>query len=377
MLCLGGVYAWSFFVPLLEAQLGFSHTQTQLIIGFSLGFFALSMLFTGSLEKRLGPGKMAFLSTLFLFSGYKLAAISGGSFPLVFFSVSLLTGLGIAFGYVTCLVTPARNFPKFKGLAVGISVAGFGGGAIVLTQLAIGFLSNRPDLSVLQVLDQIGNIYGIFGLLLFAGIWYPFKAEKVPLFEFLVSLQDRKFNLLFFTMFSVSFAGLLVLSNLKTMVTLKTGNETVAVYAISLFAFSNMMGRIIWGWFLDKAGPEKTISAAFIILISSLVGLEIVPSGLWTNLMVTGIAFGYSFCFVAMPFLTLQLYGPEKFGSLYPFVFLGYGAAGILGPFIAGLFFDYTGSFFLSIHISAFIAVIGLFLFLRFRKDLLKTVRVE
>ncbi len=373
MLCLGGVYAWSFFVPMMEKQLGFSHTQTQLIIGFNIGFFALAMVFTGRLEKRLGPIKMAFFSALFLFSGYKLAANSGGAFPVVFVCVSLLTGIGIAFGYVTCLVVPAKNFPERRGLAVGISVAGFGGGAIVLSRMASYFIQSQPGLAFLPLIDQIGNIYGLLGLLLFSGIRYPFVSERTPLFETPVSRRDKRFLILFFILFSVSFAGLLILSNLKTLVIKISGNESFAVYAISLFAAGNMLGRVFWGWFLDFAGPRRTFTAAILILVFSLFGFGFVQDLRIVELMIFGIALGYSFCFVTMPWLTHQVYGQERLGSIYPLVFLAYGLAGILGPIFSGLLFEFTGSFQFGVYISASVALLGLIAFGLNRKALVGT----
>jgi OFA family oxalate/formate antiporter-like MFS transporter len=56
---MGSVYAWSIFVPLMKSQWGFSTAEIQLTIGFCIATFAFAMLFTGNLEKKIGPRNMA------------------------------------------------------------------------------------------------------------------------------------------------------------------------------------------------------------------------------------------------------------------------------------------------------------------------------
>jgi OFA family oxalate/formate antiporter-like MFS transporter len=89
MLCLGGIYAWSVFVPSLKTDYDLSGAQTQLIFGLIIAVFALSMIWAGSLEQKIGAKKLAMISALLFFLGYGLSAISDGNFYLI------LLGIGI------------------------------------------------------------------------------------------------------------------------------------------------------------------------------------------------------------------------------------------------------------------------------------------
>lgn len=75
--------------------------------------------------------------------------------------------------------------------------------------------------------------------------------------------------------------------------------------------------------------------------------------------MSTAIGFGFGANFVLFARETAHIYGINQLGSVYPFVFLGYGLAGILGPVTGGLLFDLVGNYVFAAYIAAFISLIG------------------
>ena len=178
MLCLGGVYAWSIFVPLLKAELGFSSTQTQILIGSTLGIFALTMTVSGRLEQRFGPRLVASLSGFCLFLAYFLASKTQGEFSLLLLTISLLAGLATGFGYVVCLVVPAKNFPNHKGLAVGISLSGFGAGAILLSHYIKSLMEIQSDISILTIFFKVSLVYGMAALIAIPFLKYDRVQEE-------------------------------------------------------------------------------------------------------------------------------------------------------------------------------------------------------
>ena len=135
-ICLGGIYAWSELVPALEETVGLSIAQTQIIFGCLFGVFTVSMVLAGKLLYRFGPRVLAGVAGLFFGAGYLVASYSGGSFPLMLLGISLLAGIGTGTGYVCPLTTCMKWFPNHRGLVTGISMAGFGGGAVLLSALA-------------------------------------------------------------------------------------------------------------------------------------------------------------------------------------------------------------------------------------------------
>ncbi|MDX9979472.1 MAG: MFS transporter, partial [Lentisphaeria bacterium] len=157
--CLGGIYAWSTFVPALHGTWGLGMAQTQLLFGGLIGVFTLAMIPAGRLLRRVGPKPVAVFGGSLFAVGFLLAAASGGRFGILFVGISLLAGTGTGCCYVCALTSGAAWFPERKGLVTGLAVAGFGGGAVVLAFLGQWLLTRGMD--VLRVLGVVGAMYGV------------------------------------------------------------------------------------------------------------------------------------------------------------------------------------------------------------------------
>lgn len=70
--------------------------------------------------------------------------------------------------------------------------------------------------------------------------------------------------------------------------------------------------------------------------------------------------FGFGACFIVYAEQVASRYGPDRIGSVYPLVFLAYGAAGIMGPGIGGFLYDATDSYTSAITISIVVVMVGL-----------------
>ncbi len=374
-LCLGGVYAWSIFVPMLKKQFGYSTLQTQIIVGLTLMSFATSMIFSGRLERKFGPQKVAIIGAVFLYCGYFLASLSGGDFLNICLSIGLLCGIGTGFGYVCCLVVPAKNFPMNKGLATGISVGGFGAGAILLTYVVKYLQIEQPDISVLSIFQTLGYIYGALIMLCTTFLKYDGMAQNTVLssnFSPAMLMKDRNYWILFLTMFAGSFAGLQIIGNAKSIVLSLSFTDDIATNCILILSLGNMTGRVVWGFVIDKIGVDKSLFIAYSILLTALCGISFLANNVFAvNILVLMIGVGYSSCMVLFAAKTLQVYGVDKYGLVYPFVFMAFGFAGVLGPIIAGKLFDINQSYILPILLSACITGLGL-LFYNTRKIVVK-----
>lgn len=374
MLCLGGVYAWSIFVPMLKIQLGYSSSQTQLIVGLTLGVFATFMIFSGKLEKKYGPKTIAFVGGICLFSGYFLAYLSQGNFILLCLGIGGFCGIGTACCYVCCLVVPAKNFPSHKGFSTGIAVGGFGAGAILLSFVVKTLLANNTGITVLALFKYIALAYGGIVLIFSLLLQYP-KNETVANNSTKFNIYDSNFIVLFFTMFAGTFAGLLILTNAKPIVISYGYDENIATLSISLLAIGNMSGRVIWGLFLDKIGVDKTLYIAYLIMISATFLLNFMPMSenvLYVILVLIGL--GFSSNMIVFAGKTVQLYGVDKLGIIYPYIFLGYGIAGVIGPLVGGFLFDIFKNYHLALSISGVMSLIGLIVYASFVNRINKNV---
>jgi OFA family oxalate/formate antiporter-like MFS transporter len=359
--CLGGLYAWSSFVPALHDAYDLSFAQTQVIFGGLIAVFTLAMVPAGRLLNRVGPQVIAGIGGLLFGAGYLLASYSGGSFWVLLAGVGLLAGLGTGMGYVCPLAMCAKWFPRRKGLVTGLAVAGFGGGAVLLSSLAEVLFAR--GLGVLEIFRWVGIAYGgailLSALVLHAPQGSAFASRRNhPAFA--VLLRDPVFWALVAGIFCGTFAGLLVIGNLKPMVLAAGAGAARATAAISAFAVGNAAGRITWGWLSDRLG-SRSVPLSLALLALMVAGLWMVrdsAEGLISMSMPIG--FGFGACFVVYAAQVGSRYGAERVAAVYPLVFLAYGASGIAGPWMGGWLKDTSGSYAPALGVSLAVVAAGL-----------------
>lgn len=365
MLCLGGVYAWSLFVPGLIRDYGFSAAQTQLVFGLMIAVFPATMLWVGRLQDRLQPRVAVWIAAALFSLGYVLSGLSGGNFFFVLLGIGFLAGMGTGFGYLTSLTVPVRLMPARKGLLTGIAAGGFGLAAVVLAFI-VEMLLER-EWSVLQVFLWIGLVYGsLVAVLGFLIQTPPVAQERRSPVRFAELWASSVFRLLTAGIFCGTFAGLLVIGNLKTIGALQEIANYTLVLGVSIFAFSNFAGRLAWGLLSDFLGARLCL-----VLALSVQGVGIAflawpgMTGAVYLLLAGVVGFGFGGNFVLFAKETSQAFGVERLANIYPYVFIGYALAGILGPLTGGLLYDFTGSYFSGILVAALISLVGAALFVQ------------
>jgi OFA family oxalate/formate antiporter-like MFS transporter len=337
-ICLGGVYAWSVFASGLSADYGLSHLQTQAIFGFTIATFTLSMVAAGRIEVRTGPRAVALAGGILLATGYLIGGASGGSFALLWAGLGVVCGIGTGFGYVACLTACVGWFPRHKGLITGVSVAGFGGGAVVLTLIAEAALES--GINTLEVFHRVGLAYGavVIGasLLLFRPLPHAASPGLPPLQRL---PMDRQFFALVLGMFCGTFSGLMLVGNLKPL-TLAFGLEAQAASAAILaFSAGNAAGRVSWGYISDRVG-RYAIPGSLLFMALTLVPFLLPPTPSVFVAACASAGFGYGGCFVVYAARVAEVYGSDRVGTVYPWIFLAYGASALAGPPLGGLILD-------------------------------------
>lgn len=365
---LGGVYAWSAFVPSLKQNYGLSNSECGLIFGLIMAIFTLTMLPAGKMLKKFGPKMLAFTGTLLFLIGYTLASFSGGNFIVLLIGLSIISGAGLGIAYVVPLTIGMKWFPNNKGLVTGVSVAGFGLGALLVSFLA-EYLLNIAKWDVLEIFRFIGLVFGSVAIISSFFISEPKVSDDLNTSESKQSLKPYIFSKTFLLyclgMFSGAFACLLTVSNLKPLALSLGMPATYAAWIISIFALGNATGRVTWGQVHDWLGSKKTIILSLLVLLFSLVPFLFNTPAVLILLMTFIFGMGFGSFTVVYASSIVEIYGVEVFPRLYPLCFLQFGLAAIAGPFIGGWILDVTDSYSYSIILSMAIVFVA-FIILNF-----------
>lgn len=132
-LCIGQVYATSVYKNSLIAHFDASQTAIGVIFSIAIVMLGLSAAAAGTWVERNGPRKAMFVSACFWAAGFLVGAvgIATGQLWLLYVGYGLLGGIGLGIGYISPVSTLIKWFPDRPGLATGLAIMGFGGGAMV------------------------------------------------------------------------------------------------------------------------------------------------------------------------------------------------------------------------------------------------------
>jgi len=390
-LCLGAIYAWSVFTPLLkEAPFSFSNTQTQVIFSVSLATFAVVMVLAGRWQAKSGPRIVALTGGLVLGGGYLLAGLLGdsllGYFANQLIFIGLVGGAGIGLAYVCPIAVGMKWFPDKKGLITGLAVSGFGFGATIWVKLAGSWGHLLANLGVLQVFI----IYGIiFAVAVVVGSfwmvnppagwtpegWEPPVASKSKPTAGTVEVDSKdmlrspQFYAIWVMFIFSAMAGLMTIGNIKLfgIEALQKGGLTadrasaVAGTAMAVFySIANGLGRIAWGTISDKIGRKTAL--ILMCVLQGVIMLVFYWMGSSIGLLYLGaaiIGFNFGGNFSLFPTMTADLFGTASVGRNYGWVFTAYGVGGIIGPIMAASIRDASQNWVLAFVISGIACLVA------------------
>ncbi len=365
MLSIGSVYAWSIIASELVNNYGFSASQSQIIFGLIIAVFPVTMIFVGQLAKKMKHRYFGYIAGALFFAGYYLAAISQGDFLMILLGVGVLGGIATGFGYWVALTSPVQWFPERKGLITGIAAAGFGLGALFMSEISVVILNKGYN--VLQLLQFFGIAYGLI-IFTFSIFLHQVDGQAdsndqpVKVRHF---IRSKIFMILFIGIFLGTFAGLMIIGSLRMIGGQFDIDNNILVLGAAVFAIANFIGRLSWGFVSDHLGANFSIFLALLFQSFSILLLNILNLADFSYLILASlVGFGFGGNFVLFAKETAQVYGVKNLGMVYPYVFVGYAIAGIAGPFCGGLLFDAFGSYYYSIGLASFVSLLGSLLFL-------------
>ncbi|HEX2715801.1 MAG TPA: OFA family MFS transporter [Candidatus Acidoferrales bacterium] len=375
-LALGSLYAWSVFVAPLEKEFGWKRAQTSMVFTYAVVVFAIAFIIAGRLQDKLGPFWISITGGLLVSIGFFLSAYTS-SLNYLYVCFGVLGGIGNGFGYATPIPVMAKWFPDRRGLAVGLAVAGYGGGSAIFGPLAgnslIPTYGWRPTFQILGCIFLVMTMIGAFLLknppvgYKPAG-WTPTPAAKAAAttYEFKPSetLRTPSFYFMWIAYALGTSAGLMVISQLVPFARSKGVPLALATTGIFIGAAGNAAGRIFSGWMSDALGRLNVlrlmiaISAIAMTILPRTGGVVAIPVFMYLVIFVVYWCYGTQLSVNAST--TSDFWGTKNAGINYGLLFTAWGAAGIIGPRIGGVLFDKYKDYRAAFYWAAGLAVVAL-----------------
>ncbi len=343
-MCLGATYAWSVFVLPLKQITAILQGTAQL--PFSMFYFAFpaTMIVTGTLLPKIGPRQCAVLGGLLFGGGWMLAAMGRFHFVFTILGIGLIAGIGVGFAYIVPIATCVRWFPLQKGLVTGVAVAGFGGGAALVSHAA-GILMETNGMTPFATFGLLGVLFMLLVALAGAVMENPpdisgIVQQRLPVTDV---IKDRSFVFLYLAMFAGLAAGFAVSANMKELYA-GTGIQA-GVKAVAAFALANAAGRITWGWVFDRGRSIVILQANLLLQAALLLSHGLIlrsDTGLLAFAALAG--FSYGGILVLYASAAAERWGSERLSQIYGWLFSANIPAAV-SPIIGGVVFDRMGSF--------------------------------
>jgi len=369
-LCIGQIYAYSVFNKPLSLLIGVERpvegdwSLVQIGYIFSIALFCLgaSAAVFGRWLERAGPRKAMFVSALCFSGGFFISALGvwWHRIELLYLGNGVLGGIGLGLGYISPVSTLIKWFPDRPGMATGMAIMGFGGGALIAAPLSIflmNFFKTPASAGVAETFAALGGIYLIcmlFGAWLIRippEGWNPGgnvpETQTHPIVGLNADEAIRKpqFYLLFAVLMLNVTAGIGVLGQASVMIQEMFSEKTVGVQRavgaataggfVGLLSLFNMAGRFFWSSLSDRIGRRNTYTIFF--LLGALLYVLVPLTGRMGNVELFVGAFClimsmYGGGFATIPAYLRDLFGVREVGAIHGRLLLAWSMAAILGP---------------------------------------------
>lgn len=373
-LCIGQIYAYSVFNEPMTRLIGIQSSAasdwplTTLGWIFSIALFMLgaSAAIFGKWLERVGPRKAMFTSAVCFGSGFLVAAI-GVYFHniwILYLGHGVLGGIGLGLGYISPVSTLIKWFPDRPGLATGMAIMGFGGGAMIASPLSVNlmkYFGNASSVGVAETFITMGIIYflvmmyGVFTVRVPAEGWKPEGYEPnlekqhamitTANVDADTAIRTPQFWLIFFVLMLNVTAGIGVLGQASVMIqelfSVTQVGEANAITAaeaagfVGLLSLFNMLGRFFWSSTSDKIGRKNTYMIFFLLGAALYIAIPTLGS------MNSSLLFIITFCiimsmygggFATVPAYLKDMFGVMQVGAIHGRLLLAWSLAAIFGP---------------------------------------------
>jgi MFS family permease len=359
-LCIGQIYAFSVFKLPLVAHFHTKLTPISVIFSIGIVMLGLSAAVFGTWVERVGPRKAMFTAALCWSGGFAIGALGVATKQLwlVYVGYGGLGGIGLGIGYISPVSTLIKWFPDRPGLATGLAIMGFGGGALIASPLSAKLLesyASTPQDAIVPAFLTLGGIYlvsmmmGAFTVRVPPEGWAP-EGYVPPTADTAKSMRTTanvtaaaairtpQFWLLWTVLFCNVTAGIGILEQAAPMIQdfFKSIDATEAAGFVGVLSLANMSGRFVWSSTSDVIGRKYAymgylgIGAVLYFILAvkgdSSVGLFVVVTAIILSF--------YGGGFATVPAYLKDLFGELQVGAIHGRLLTAWSAAGIAGPAI-------------------------------------------
>ncbi|GAB2177990.1 L-lactate MFS transporter [Dongia sp. agr-C8] len=374
-LCIGQAYAFSVFNLPMTKLIGITDsapddwklTELGWIFSIAIVFLGVAAAVTGTWLDRVGPRKAMFTAACCFGGGFLVSAIGVATHQLwiIYLGYGVLGGCGLGIGYISPVKTLITWFPDRPGMATGMAIMGFGGGAFIASPLSVWLMNHfktDTDMGVTATFVTLGIVYFIFmsiGAIIVrvpAPNWKPegYIAPAQP--KRLVTnetvhvdqaLKTPQFYLLWWALCLNVTAGIGVLGQASAMSQEMFQGRITPVAAagfVGLLSLFNMAGRFFWASTSDYIGRKNTYYCFFLL---GIVLYAVVPSTAQMGSVVLfvlcyGIILSmYGGGFATIPAYLRDIFGVQYVGAIHGRLLTAWSAAGVFGPVLVNYIRQY------------------------------------
>ncbi len=380
-LCIGQAYATSVYKASLVKNFDASLTQIGIIFSIAIVMLGVSAAVFGTWVDSGGPRRAMFTAALFWSSGFGIGSIgiATDQLWLVYLGYGFIGGIGLGIGYISPVSTLIKWFPDRPGLATGMAIMGFGGGAMIASPLSAKLLGIYDDSfdtatgiasgsAVAKLFVTLGVLYLVlmmFGAWLIrvpADGWTPagfdpsiIKTKALVTTDNVSAanaIRTPQFWLLWVVLFCNVTAGIGILEQAAPMIQdffREGADSTVAAASaagfVGLLSLFNLTGRFVWSSTSDVVG-RKNIYVGYLglgILLYAVLAFQGSSSTLLFALLAGVIISFYGGGFATAPAYLRDLFGTFQVGAIHGRLLTAWAAAGVVGPLIINGFLDARG----------------------------------
>jgi MFS family permease len=374
-LCIGQAYAFSVFNLPMTKLLGITQstpadwklTDLGWIFSIAIFFLGASAAVFGRWVEEGGPRRAMFTAALCFGGGFIVSAfgVYAHALWLVYLGYGVLGGCGLGLGYISPVSTLIKWFPDRPGMATGMAIMGFGGGAFIASPLSVWLMakfSTPSHVGVAETFIVLGIVYALFMLVGSAIVrvpapgWKPEGYVAPVVAQKLITKNDvyvydaiktPQFWLIWWVLCLNVTAGIGVLGQASAMSQeMFPGHVTPIAAAgfVGLLSLFNMLGRFFWASTSDIIGRKNTYFCFFAI---GTVLYALVP---WTGSIGSVTAFVLCFLviitmygggFATVPAYLKDMFGTRYVGAIHGWLITAWSMAGIFGPVLVNYIRQY------------------------------------
>ncbi|MDR2980686.1 MAG: OFA family MFS transporter [Puniceicoccales bacterium] len=350
--CLGTVYAWSFFQKPITEAYGWSNESVTWVFSLAICFLGLAAAFGGIQLSRgkASPRTLALTGTVLFAVGHFIGALAlwKSQLWLLWLGYGVIGGMGLGLGYVVPVATAAKWFPDKKGFITGMVVMGFGFGALLMSKVLAPLAMQIFAGNLALVFAGLGIVFAVAAP--FAALFMKNPPDQTPRQESVATPADqdtgkiawKSFVLLWLLFFCNIFVGIAIISFqsplLQDLLQQKNAAITPAELAahgatlIAISAIFNGLGRFMWGAVSDRIGQSLAFSLLMGTQFFAFGLLLVTRNPLFFGILVCYVLLCYGGGFGTIPSYISAIFGARRMAFLYGIILTAWSAAGIAGP---------------------------------------------